>query len=67
MVALHISPDKALECALFAVAFRDVTLSFYLLAGWNSFLLRNNWWWWGEGRVILLFSLSFLWNESQHD
>ena len=42
-MALHISPDKALECALFAVAFRDVALSFLLLTGWNFPFLRQIW------------------------
>ena len=53
IITLHLSPDKALGCALFAVAFTDVTLSFYLLTGWNSFLLRQIWW--GLG-----YSYSFL-------
>ena len=65
-MALHISPDKALGCALFAVAFRDVTLSFLLLTGWNFLFLRQIWYG-GVVRVILFFSLSFLWKESQHD
>ena len=30
-MTLHISPDKALGCALFAVAFRDTTLSFFVV------------------------------------
>ena len=44
IIALHIIPDKALGCALFAVVFRDVTMSFYLLTGWISLLMRQIWW-----------------------
>ena len=65
-MAFHISPDKALGCALFAVAFRDVALSFYLLSGWNFPFLRQIWCvcvcggGGGGVSVILFFSLSLL-------
>ena len=42
-MAFHISPDKALGCALFAVAFRDVALSFFIVDRMEFPFLRQIW------------------------